>query len=112
MKVKPVKIGRMTIYNKTGHVVNYKDENHEIIFHEEDCWRVNVTSIENSTTDLKTFNTETKVDFNLPKVQYGIYYIVSKKFKQLHMDRKDFIVPSQIVRNENNVVLYCKAFDS
>lgn len=111
---KGVKIGRKLYFNKTGHDVLYKYENQEILFpgSKDECWRLKVDSVEDKTADLRTFNSESEAEKPLPEPQINIIYIVSKRFKQNYKDRKDFQVPREIVRDENNNVLYCQALDS
>lgn len=45
----------------------------------------------------------------LPKYKLGIYYIVSSKIKNALPERKDFLVPAELVRDRSNNIIGCKS---
>ncbi len=102
----------MTIYNKTGHDVNYKTDRHSLKFDKGECWRIEQSSIEAEGYPIKITHPVITFNFEIPVPTYGVYYIVSKKLKEKFQDRKDFLVPDKIVRDSDNNVLYCQALQS
>lgn len=45
----------------------------------------------------------------LPKEKEGIYYIVSQLVKTAFGNRMDFLVPNEVVRNQNGEILGCRS---
>lgn len=45
----------------------------------------------------------------LPMVQDGIYYIVSRMILENCIDRKDLLVPNEVVRDINGNIIGCKS---
>lgn len=46
---------------------------------------------------------------NLPQKKKGVFYIVSQMVKNAYPNRKDFLVPTEIVRDKNNNIIGCKS---
>lgn len=48
---------------------------------------------------------------DVPEVVPGVYYIVSQLVKNALPDRPDFLVPKDVVRDENGNIIGCRALD-
>jgi hypothetical protein len=48
---------------------------------------------------------------DLPAKVEGTYYIVSRMVKDAAGNRDDLVVPSQMVRNQDGLIMGCKALD-
>lgn len=57
------------------------------------------------------FYTELGQVVNLPMECEDTLYIVSRMVKNACPNRKDFIIPSGLVRDENGVIIGCKGFE-
>ena len=101
------------IINKTPHNVNIVNESGKVIkvFEKsESIIRLSMKivpdiSIDGTPTTKTTFGNPNE----LPKFKKEIFYIVSQLIKNSFPERTDFLVPAEIVRNENNQIIGCKS---
>lgn len=47
---------------------------------------------------------------DLPKETDGVYYIVSRLVRSALPERKDLLVPNEMVRDEKGVIIGCRSF--
>jgi hypothetical protein len=45
----------------------------------------------------------------LPEPREGVYLIVSSIVKEAFLDREDLLIPHQLVRNENGMIIGCQS---
>jgi hypothetical protein len=103
------------IINTTPHPVNLILDGKEIVFQPEFPVRVKSETI--SSGNISWHGQEiplTRTLFGhvegLPEFKEDVLYIVSQLIKDRLQDRKDLLVPSEIVRNDKGHIIGCKAF--
>lgn len=103
-----------TIINKTPHPVNIVDGNGNVVKtypKGESLIRLSVTTI--PAASLPDGTPTSKTVFGdpegLPEYKDGTYYIVSQLVKSALPDRKDLLVPAEVVRDEAGTIIGCKS---
>jgi hypothetical protein len=104
------------IINTTPHPVNLiLQDGKEIVFHPEFLVRVKSETI--SSGNISWHGQEIPLTRTLwghveglPELKEDVLYIVSQLIKDRLPDRKDLLVPSEIVRNDKGHIIGCKAF--
>ena len=101
------------IINATPHDVNIVDESGSIIciFLKTDmCIRLSAR-VEHigEIDDIPISQTVFGEPEGLPDYEFGTYYIVSQLVKSALPQRKDLLVPAEVVRDSNNQIIGCKS---
>jgi len=102
------------VINKTPHDVNVVDENGALIRtypKTEGQIRLAVITIRgiNLPDGTPTSKTAFGAPEGLPDFEQGTFYIVSQMVLQALPERKDLLVPAEIVRDANGVIVGCKS---
>lgn len=104
-----------TIINKVPHSINVLSETNELIAHfpkSNGMIRLSqTTKIVGEINGIPISQTILGEPEQLPEYTKNVYYIVSHIVKQALPDRTDLLVPSQIVRDENGVIIGCMSLD-
>jgi len=101
------------IINLTPHSVRIiKEDGSETVFESKGVIRLaenrkKIGNINGITLNKKSFGSS-----ELPKEKEGIYYIVSLPVAQAFPERNDFLVPDQLVRDEQGRVIGARSFAS
>lgn len=105
----------VVIHNRTGHYLNIMNDKGETIRRFADtriifnCKRIihtmdllkGIPLLKNEFSDIHIFDKATNTkSYTFPEYEEGVFYAVSSVFKMASPNRKDFIVPYGIVRNE------------
>lgn len=101
------------IINMTPHVVNICDNNQNIIktYPSVGSIRLSTTvEVVGSIDGVPLTKTIFGTPVGLPDFQDGIFYIVSQLVKNALPQRTDLLVPTDIVRDDNGVIIGCRAF--
>jgi len=100
------------IINTTPHNVNIvKDKKVVNTFLKSDNpLRLSTTSNQVGDLDGIPVMSVTFGDVELPAFQPDTYYIVSALIKNAFPDRTDLIVPFDLVRDDNGIIIGCKSF--
>lgn len=103
----------MNIINKTPHALSIMNDEGKVIkvFEKSDNpVRLSTAVI---TDEPICGITTTKTQFgevqNLPDFEEGVYYIVSQLVKSALPDRRDLLVPAELVRDENGNIIGCRS---
>ena len=103
----------MKIINLTPHIVNMVDVKGEEIAKFPSEGEARCTQTTNKVGEINSIPlTETSFGSvtGLPNEQEGIKYIVSRLVMQACQERKDLLVPNEIVRDEEGKIVGCKSF--
>ena len=102
-----------TIKNMTPHpinVVNGEGKNIRIIPNEGIIRLKTETSPAGKVDGIPLTKTVFGVSEGLPEFQEGVFLIVSQLVKNALPERKDLIVPAEVVRDEKGNIIGCKSF--
>lgn len=100
------------IYNYTPHEVVIVDDNGIVV---RTLPSVGLIRLKSETERIKSLDgipvsrTVFGAAAGLPEPVKGIYYIVSQLVKNAYPKRKDFLVPAEVVRDDNGVIIGCKS---
>lgn len=104
----------MTVVNKTPHAVHILDDSHRVIrtYEKGDSQiRLSVEVVQGE--PLKDGTPTSRTTFGkpdgLPEFQEGTFYIVSQLVKNALPDRKDLLVPAEVVRDEKGNIIGCRS---
>lgn len=104
----------MTVINKTPHAVHIIDESgHVVRTYEkgESQIRLAVKTVQD--VPLLDGTPTSRTNFGepegLPNFKKGTFYIVSQLVKNALPDRKDLLVPAEVVRDDNGNIIGCKS---
>lgn len=101
------------IKNLTPHPVNVLDENGNqiAVFMPEGLVRLSSKSVDAGNADgFRLVKTEFGEPEGLPEQEEGTFLIVSMLVKSAIPNRKDLIVPTEIIRDGNGNIVGCKSF--
>ena len=101
------------LINKTPHpvtIVNEASEVIRVIAPEGEPIRLTAKIVAAEPIDgVPTSRTEFGEAENLPAPQPGTFFIVSQIVKNACLDRRDLLVPAEVVRDANGVIVGCKS---
>lgn len=103
----------MKIVNLTPHKINLVDSEGKEIkkFESEGIARCSQFVVKEKEEEGIIFTkTQFGKVFGLPEEEEGKYYIVSRLIMQSYKDRKDLLVPNEIVRDKDGIIIGCKSF--
>lgn len=104
------------LQNGTPHAVKLVDDAGNVVFElpagEVIRCETNIVEREPLTVDGVTLPTveTTFGDSNLPPFVDGTFWVVSMVVKAAHPNRQDLLVPADLVRNDEGMVVGCRAF--
>ena len=103
------------IKNLTPHVVNICDENCKVIrvIESEGIARCQATITTTGAIDgIPLSSTIFGAVCDLPKEEDGVFFIVSRLVMSASPNRKDLLVPNELVRDESNNIIGCKSLSN
>ena len=107
-----MKTNKIKIINLTPHSVRILDSDNNVVreYKSEGVIRLSekrskITEIDGIALFQKTFGTT-----DLPEPQPNTYYIVSSLVAQMFPNRKDLLIPDQIVRDKDGRIIGCRSF--
>lgn len=107
----------MPVVNLTPHMVTVVDESSRVIQRwpraaqpaRVDAVRVRVAAVAGVPEGVPLMSEE-RTRANLPEPREGVWFIVSSVVVSAHPERRDLLVPSDLVRNGQGVVTACRSF--
>ena len=101
------------IINKTPHDVNIVNEKNEVVKtlpKTEGQIRLSVkTEMTDPIDGIRTSYTVFGEPEGLPNFEEGVFYVVSQLVKSALPNRKDLLVPAEVVRDEKGQIVGCKS---
>ena len=102
------------VINKTPHAVIILNEKNEVIRTYDKCdepirLQAKIVKDEPLPDGTPTTKTEFGSPEGLPEYSNGVYYIVSQIVKNALPQRKDLLVPAEVVRGEDGTIYGCKS---
>lgn len=109
------------LINLTPHEINLlTDEGEDYVIPSDGVARLNETRAVDEIVRVETSRgAELKINLNellcdqvngLPPEDGNYYYIVSRMVAEARSDRNDLLIPDEIVRDQDNKIVGCKAF--
>ena len=103
----------MSIINKTPHAITLIGEKGEVILSiPSDGCPIRLTTKTVAAEPIEgvpTSSTEFGEATGLPDFQEGVYYVVSQLVKGAFPERKDLLVPAEMVRDASGNIVGCKS---
>ena len=100
------------IINKTPHPVIVISEDGQIVTFEPVAPAIRISSSIKDAGEIAGIRVTKSVfgdAVNMPEQIEGVFYIVSQMVKTAFPERKDLLVPSEVVRDNNGAVIGCKS---
>lgn len=102
----------IVIKNYTPHPINICNNQGEIVktFKSEGLIRLKSETVKDGEiNDISISKTVFGQPEGLPSFQEGIYYIVSQLVKNALPDRKDLLVPAEVLRDDSGKIIGCQS---
>ena len=101
------------IKNLTPHAIHLVDQDGQVLrtFTSEGLVRLKTTTVDAGTiAGCRVTRTEFGQPEGLPEFQEGTYYLVSQLVKNALPERKDLLVPAEVVRDQSGNIVGCNSF--